>query len=74
MSALFRAFTTSVTRLHIDDEDDFESGGINVLYPLTLFFAFGIWLVFQRYQTIRNRAAPFNWPAPKVSYIVYFSD
>ncbi|KAH8120042.1 meiotic sister-chromatid recombination aldehyde dehydrogenase [Phellopilus nigrolimitatus] len=35
-----------------------------LLYALSACFAAGIWLVFNRYQSVKNRAVPFNWPAP----------
>ena len=38
-----------------------------VFYSLTAFFALGIWTVVQRYQTIKNRAVPFNLAIPDVS-------
>ncbi|KAJ3477063.1 hypothetical protein NLI96_g10721 [Meripilus lineatus] len=38
---------------------DYDDEGINFLYPLSAFFALGIWLVISRYHSIRNRAVPF---------------
>lgn len=37
-----------------------------VLYILTACTAFGIWLVFRRYDEMRNRAVPFVWDVPEV--------
>ncbi|KAI0059465.1 Aldedh-domain-containing protein [Artomyces pyxidatus] len=45
--------------------NDFDEGNIDdLLYHLTLFFAFGIYTVFRRYQNARNRAVPFHWRTP----------
>lgn len=41
----------------------------DLLYHLTLFFAFGIWTVIRRYQTARNRAIPFKYAALEVCSI-----
>lgn len=40
--------------------------GIDIFYLLSLFFAFGIWLVFQRYQRAHNSAVPFKFTIPEV--------
>ena len=43
--------------------------GVNTLFlGFSTCFVVGIWLVFNRYQSVRNRAVPFVWPAPEVSY------
>lgn len=47
--------------------DDYDEDGIGIVYPLSIFFALGIWLVFQRYHSIRNRAVPFRVRTPDVS-------
>ena len=48
--------------------DDYEGGdGAGILYPLTIFLALGVWLVVQRYQSVRNRAVPFRIAPPTVS-------
>ncbi|PBK87519.1 ALDH-like protein [Armillaria gallica] len=39
--------------------------GIDIFYLLSLFFAFGIWLVFQRYQRAHNSAVPFKFTIPE---------
>ena len=44
-----------------DDEE-----GVNVLLWLSLFFAAGIWLVINRFQSFHNRAVPFRVPPPAV--------
>ncbi|EJD03805.1 meiotic sister-chromatid recombination aldehyde dehydrogenase [Fomitiporia mediterranea MF3/22] len=38
--------------------------GTGLFYALSICIALGIWLVFARYQTVRNRAVLFTWPAP----------
>ncbi len=35
-------------------------------YPITAFFAFGIYLVFQRYQRTHNSPIPFEYKHPEV--------
>ena len=40
--------------------------GAVIFYLFTICIAVGIWLVFNRYQSSRNRAVPFSWPAPEV--------
>lgn len=50
--------------IDFDDYDDDSFGGI--LYPLSIFFALGIWLVIHRYHSMRNRAVPFRVRAPEV--------
>lgn len=46
-----------------------------LLYHITVFFAFGIWTVVNRYQTARNRAIPFRHLALEVCLhlLVYYS-
>ncbi|TDL28101.1 ALDH-like protein [Rickenella mellea] len=64
-NSILQVLMHPLTQLQLSEDSDFErGGGIDVLYLITLFFAFGIWLVFQRYQTIRNRAVPFNTDIP----------
>jgi hypothetical protein len=36
----------------------------DVLYPLSIFFGVGIWIVIRRYQNIRDRARNFRHPDP----------
>ncbi|KAF8162867.1 meiotic sister-chromatid recombination aldehyde dehydrogenase [Crassisporium funariophilum] len=40
---------------------------IDAVYPLSLFFAFGIYLVFQRYQKKHNSPVPFDWSFPEAA-------
>lgn len=37
---------------------------LDTVITITLFLTLGIWLVIQRYKTIRDRAVLFYWPAP----------
>lgn len=49
------------------DFDEYDDKGMNVLYPLSGFFILGIYLVINRYHSIRNRAVPFTITTPLVS-------
>ena len=42
---------------------------VDAVITISLFLTLGIWLVFQRYKTIRDRAVLFYWPAPPVRVI-----
>ncbi|KAG6810295.1 hypothetical protein H0H92_012519 [Tricholoma furcatifolium] len=48
--------------VNVSDDDDTK--GIDVVYPLTIFFAIGIWLVMQRYHKMHNSPVPFPFTAP----------
>ena len=48
------------------DFDDYDDDGLNVFYLVSITFAIGIWFVFYRYQSMRNRAVPFRVRAPEV--------
>ena len=52
------------------DIDEYDDDGFGIIYPLSLFFALGIWLVFQRYNSMRNRAVPFRVRAPEVCLLL----
>ena len=43
-----------------------DKRNIDTIYPVSLFFAFGIYLVFDRYQKRYNSAVPFEWLCPEV--------
>ncbi|KAJ3534463.1 hypothetical protein NM688_g7133 [Phlebia brevispora] len=45
--------------------DDYDDDGIGIIYPLSFFIALGIWIVVQRYHSVRNRAVPFYIRAPE---------
>jgi len=45
---------------------EYDGRGVEFFYPLTAFFAFGIWLVFDRYNRMHNSAVPFEWKTPDV--------
>ena len=46
--------------------DDDSTRRLEAVYPLSLFFAFGIYLVYQRYQIRYNVAVPFDFQSPEV--------
>jgi len=66
MTSLTSLFLHPLLTLHPWFDDDNEQNGIDVVYPLTLFVGFGIWLVFSRYQKAHNSALPFTWSAEAV--------
>lgn len=43
-----------------------DKRNIDAIYPISLFFAFGIYLVFDRYQRRYNSAVPFPHAVPEV--------
>jgi hypothetical protein len=43
-----------------------DDGDIDIVYPLSAFFAIGIWLVYDRYQKRHNKPVPFSIVTPKV--------
>ena len=45
---------------------EYDDEGVNVLLWLSLFFAAGIWLVINRFQSFHNRAVPFRLAPPPV--------
>ena len=63
ISAVLHPFNT----INLWLEGSPDASGKDVLYLLTLFLAFGIWLVFNRYQKAVNSAVPFSLPVPEVS-------
>ncbi|EAU88201.1 meiotic Sister-Chromatid recombination aldehyde dehydrogenase [Coprinopsis cinerea okayama7 len=46
------------------DVDDVPKAGLDPIYPLTLFFAMGIWLVYERYQKLHNSPLHFEISPP----------
>ena len=50
-----------------------DKRNIDSIYPLSLFFAFGIYLVFDRYQKRYNSAVPFQWTHPDVGNFLFAS-
>lgn len=50
-----------------DDNVQTDDSGVNAIYVVTVFFALGIWIVFRRYENVRNRPVEFQWPAPEVN-------
>lgn len=65
MNALISFILHPLIPVNVGSDDD-DQTGIDVVYPLSIFFAFGIWLVFQRYQKMHNSAVPFDYTAPLV--------
>ncbi|KZT72872.1 Aldedh-domain-containing protein [Daedalea quercina L-15889] len=43
---------------------EYDEDGLNVILPLSLCVAAGIWLVINRFQSFHNRAVPFRVPPP----------
>ncbi len=66
MDAILSAIWYPVHALFFTPADDDDEPGVDPIYPLTVFFALGIWFVFKRYQYIRYRAVPFSVPVPEV--------
>ncbi|KAK0210283.1 meiotic sister-chromatid recombination aldehyde dehydrogenase [Desarmillaria ectypa] len=69
MGKLMSLFLHPLITLNIWSDDD----GIDVFYLLSLFFAFGIWLVFQRYQRANNSAVPFKFTIPEPAKVGWSS-
>lgn len=51
---------------YYDYYDEYEDEGISFTTPLLISFALGIYLVYTRYHSIRNRAIPFKLAPPAV--------
>jgi hypothetical protein len=66
MHSLFYVLFHPLNTLNLWLEDDPNASIVDVLYLFTTFSAFGIWLVFDRYQKAVNSAVPFRHPAPEV--------
>jgi hypothetical protein len=66
MHSLFHVIFHPLKTLNLWLEDDPNASIVDVLYLFTMFSAFGIWLVFDRYQKAVNSAVPFRYPAPEV--------
>ncbi|KAG6845707.1 hypothetical protein H0H87_004973 [Tephrocybe sp. NHM501043] len=52
--------------VNVSDDDDQE--GIDIVYPLTVFFAIGIWLVVRRYHKMHNSPVEFEFSIPEPAY------
>ncbi|KAF9466264.1 meiotic sister-chromatid recombination aldehyde dehydrogenase [Collybia nuda] len=63
MNSLTSFILHPLITLNIGNDDD-EPAGIDVIYLLSIFFALGIWLVFQRYQKMHNSPVPFDVAVP----------
>jgi hypothetical protein len=66
MPSFFYAIFHPLRTLNLWLDNDPNASVLEVLYLLTVFSAFGIWLVFDRYQKARNNAVPFRHNAPDV--------
>jgi hypothetical protein len=62
ISFLIRPFRTLREQRHEFSDDHID----DLIYHLTLFFAFGIYTVIRRYQTARSKAIPFTHESPEV--------
>ncbi|OAX40358.1 ALDH-like protein [Rhizopogon vinicolor AM-OR11-026] len=67
MHSLFYVIFHPLKTLNLWLEDDPNASIVDVLYLFTMFSAFGIWLVFDRYQKAVNSAVPFRYPAPEAA-------
>ena len=67
MRSFFYVILHPLQTLNLWLENDPNASIFDVLYLLTVFSAFGIWLVFDRYQKARNNAVPFRHNPPEVS-------
>lgn len=52
-----------------DYDYEYEEEGFSIIWPLTICLALGIWLVVNRYASVRNRAVPFRVTPPEVRFI-----
>lgn len=59
------------TRLSADDD---SSGWFDPVYPLTLFFAFGIYTVVQKYHKKNNSPIPLQYSIPEVNGSLNFQE
>ncbi|EIW85451.1 Aldedh-domain-containing protein [Coniophora puteana RWD-64-598 SS2] len=59
-SAIFHPLRT----LNLWLENDANASVFDVVFLFSVFSAFGIWLVFDRYQRKHNNPVPFTWDAP----------
>lgn len=67
MSCLISPLLRLVLAVFSDyEEDQIEDSGVTAIYVVVVFFAFGVWIMFKRYDTIRNRAVEFEWIEPEV--------
>ncbi|PFH52468.1 hypothetical protein AMATHDRAFT_139975 [Amanita thiersii Skay4041] len=62
MPSLLRVILHPLLPSHVGQ--NYDHSGIDAVYPLTLFFATGIWLVYQRYQRMHNSPVPFEHQVP----------
>ena len=72
MDALISLMNHPYLTMKLASDDD-STRQIDALYPLSIFFAFGIYLVFQRYQIKYNTAVPFDFISPDVWPLTSFT-
>ncbi|KIJ63316.1 hypothetical protein HYDPIDRAFT_41160 [Hydnomerulius pinastri MD-312] len=65
MPSFFYAIFHPLRTLNLWLDNDPNASVLEVLYLLTVFSAFGIWLVFDRYQKARNNAVSFRYNEPE---------
>ncbi|KAG6918030.1 hypothetical protein DXG01_016882 [Tephrocybe rancida] len=63
MNAIISFILHPLIPVNVSDDDDQK--GIDIVYPLTIFFAFGIWLVVQRYHKMHNSPVEFPFTVPE---------
>ncbi|KIM55169.1 hypothetical protein SCLCIDRAFT_1221313 [Scleroderma citrinum Foug A] len=67
MRSFFYVIFHPLQTLNLWLENDPNASIFDVLYLLSVFSAFGIWLVFDRYQKARNNAVPFRHNPPEAA-------
>ena len=72
MDALISLMNHPYLTMKLASDDD-STRRIEAVYPLSIFFAFGIYLVFQRYQIRYNAAVPFDFQSPDVCPLTSFA-
>jgi hypothetical protein len=72
MDALISLMNHPYLTMKLASSDD-STRHIHAVYPLSIFFAFGIYLVFQRYQIKYNTAVPFEVLIPDVWPVTSFA-
>ncbi|KAJ7632158.1 Aldehyde/histidinol dehydrogenase [Roridomyces roridus] len=75
MSSLISLFLNPLISLSPSwsGDDDFEGSGLDIVYPLGLCFALGIWLVVSRYRKAQYAAISFTYDTPEAANAGYQS-
>ncbi|KAJ7929198.1 Aldehyde/histidinol dehydrogenase [Mycena leptocephala] len=72
MSSLLSVFLNPLIPLNPWWSEDAENeGGFDIVWPLTIFTALGIWLVVERYQKAQYAAVSFKYDAPDAAEPTY---